>query len=353
VQLAIVAVMLLDSAVARVGVYADDDDLTVWSPQVNADVAVAGGASLDAGWTADVISAATVDVRTAASPRGAYHETRHELHLGPRYRLRPGTDLRAGYTFSVEPDYTSHQVSAGLSHETLRRRLALALGYRLLRDTVGRVGEPSFARDLRGQAADLSADVALDRRTVVGAAYTVQRLDGFQASPYRLVPLRDETGSLRAALGEATPEERWRHAASLRARRALPWRIYATGLYRYYLDSWDVRSHTGEIDVARSLRGDRGTLGVRARGYTQGAADFQQPSYDTFPLVPRYRTADKKLGRNRSLLAGVRGDWAPAGPLSPSRFEASLDLYDQWFLDFPPLRRRVAALLSLGWSAEW
>ncbi|MEK6606466.1 MAG: DUF3570 domain-containing protein [Myxococcota bacterium] len=348
------AVLTLDSAVARLGVYADDDGLAVWSPQATASGDIAGGVGAEAGYAADVITAATVDVRTAASPRG-YQETRHEVHAGPHWELRPGTAVRATYSWSTERDYRSHVVSAGGAHDLLGRRLTLSVLARFLADEVGRAGEASFAKPLRGYGGDVGAAVVVDRRTVAGVTYAVQRLDGFQASPYRFVPIRDGAGEVRASLPEAVPDGRLRHAMSVDARRALSSRFFARGAYRVYADSWGVRSHTAEGELARSLGGDRATVALRARGYTQGPADFHEARYATWPMLPRWRDADKKLGRNRSVLGGVRADFGVGaiGPLREVRAEASLDVYDQWFLDFPALRRRRAALVGLGWSAQW
>lgn len=352
-QLAL-GLLLFDSAVARVHGYFDDDGLTVWSPQATARAHVAGDVSAEAGWTADVITAATVDVRTAASPRAGFQETRHELHAGPRWEFRPGASAQATYTYSTEPDYTAHVLSAGLSQELLHRRLTLGGVYRFLTDTVGRVGEPGFEESLRGHGGDLSASAVLDRRTVLGATYSLQRLDGFQASPYRFVPIHDEAGEVRASLPELTPDGRSRHAVSLHARRALGWRAYAVGLVRFYRDSWEVQSHTGEAEVSRAV-GSHASIGLRTRGYSQQGAGFYEARYSTFPMLPRYRTADKKLARNRSAMLGIRADWASGavGPFEETRLDASFDVYDQWFVDFSPLSRRRAAIVSLGVSAQW
>lgn len=355
-QLILIATWLAsDSAVTRLQVYADDDALEVVSPQVAARIDVTRLLGMEAGWTADVITAASVDVRTAASPRG-YTETRHEGHIGPRWRLWPGTDVHATYVFSTERDYRSHIVFAGGATELWQRRLTLSLVYRALMDRVGRAGEPTFAEPLDGHGGDVGAAVVVDPKTVAGMTYTIQTLNGFQASPYRFVPIVDPaTSEVRASVVEATPTERLRHAITLDMRRALPYQCFARGLYRYYRDTWGIASHTGEAALDRAFLGDKATLGLRVRGYSQGAADFHEARYDTYPLIPLYRSADKKLGRNRSVLAGLRSDWSfgRLGPIDDTRIEASFDIYDQWFLDSPAIRRRMAAIVALGGSAQW
>lgn len=349
----IIAALAADSVVARMSVYSDDDELTVISPLTTARLDVTDSMDVEAGYTADVITAATVDIRTAASPRG-YEETRHEGHLGVSWEPWAQTTVHGLYALSGERDYLSHSASLGLSRELFSRRFTVAGVYRVQADTVGRAQEPSFAKSLLGQGGEISASLVLDRRTVVGATYAIQHLDGFQSSPYRFVPIY-QGDKVQASLLENVPDARFRHAGALQARRAITRNLFALGLYRYYRDNWGVASHTAEGEVARSFAEDRGSVGLRVRGYWQGEADFYAQRYDTFPLLPTYVTRDKKLGRNATVLAGLRGSYA----ISLSRlfretqFDASFDLYDQRFFDFEPLAQRTAAILSAGWSATW
>ena len=83
-----------DRAAAGVFVHTDDDGLTVIHPIASTRVEVADDTHVGVGWEADVISAATIDVRTSASPRG-FEETRHGLSANVDHAIRPTLSVGA------------------------------------------------------------------------------------------------------------------------------------------------------------------------------------------------------------------------------------------------------------------
>ncbi len=92
---------------------------------------------------------------------------------------------------------------------------------------------------------------------------------------------------------EDAPAQRTRHAAVLRGRRALDERMSAGLDYRLYLDSWGLRSHTLQPDLAYRVS-DHGVASVRYRYYTQNEARFYRPRY--FDLATTtFATRDRKL----------------------------------------------------------
>ena len=118
--------------------YHDSDHVDVISPQVAAAAALDDeGGSVSATAVVDVVTAASVDVVTEATP--GFTEVREEGDL--RVAKRVGTWLPgARYRYSHEPDYVSH--GGGLSFE---ERLGgadttLTGSLDLTHDTVGRHG---------------------------------------------------------------------------------------------------------------------------------------------------------------------------------------------------------------------
>ena len=71
--------------------------------------------------------------------------------------------------------------------------------------------------------------------------------------------------------------------------------------YRYYWDTWDVKSHTVSVNVNRHMS-PAVDLGMGIRSYLQGAADFFQASYTT---PQSFMTVDSKLDQAVIELAGV------------------------------------------------
>jgi hypothetical protein len=301
----------------------------------------------------DIISGASVDVRTAASPRG-YEERRTGGQVDLSYR--PTTTLRVGasYVPSFEPDYRSHGVAARASAEWMDRRVMTTFMYRASFDEVGRVDSPSQWRPLNTHAASAELGIVVDKLTLFQAALEGQFLDGFQASPYRFVPVfwgQPGMGPPSVALAEAVPEQRLRGAVALSLRRALGSSWFASGGYRFYADTWAVNSHTGELEVQHAAFDDRLLVGVATRFYWQSAASFYRQQY-AFEggSVPQYRSADKHLSDAWSVLAGVRAEYALLRNL---RLAARFDWQRQRFLSFTPLPVRIGVVGSAGLTASF
>lgn len=341
-------------AATFVSVYSDDDGLTVISPQLAMRADAGDEVELSATYDVDIITAASVDVVSMASPRG-YEEQRHGVSVGATWRPRPGDTLQLRYLPSWEPDYRSHGFAAGAEREWLDRRLATRLDLSVAFDAVGRSGDdPSRWRALTTTAVRLGAGWVFDRYTVGDVAYELQWLDGFQASPYRYVAIEwpDGTG---AAVPEAAPDTRVRHAVAIRGRRALTRSWFLSASARGYLDSWGIYSLTGETELQRAFGGDWLIAGLYARGYWQTAADFYRAHYEAAPgTIPALRVSDKVLAESSSALLGahVDGRVGEASWLGAIRLTAGVDVYDQRFTDFPWLDRRRAAIVWLGASAE-
>lgn len=342
-------------ATAFVSAYADDDDLTVISPELSLRQEVSDWLDVEGSYEADIISAASVDVMTAASPHG-YEEMRHGLSAGVVYK--PEREIRFGlkYLPSWETDYDSHALALSTAYEWLERRLEERLDLRVSFDRVGRAGEPeSEWRDLRIVALSPSLSYVLDRWTVASLAYEIQAQDGFQSSSYRFVPVR-WSGTTTVSVPERHPEWRVRHALALGVRHALSRSWFVSGGYRFYRDSWGLGSHTANAGLEHAAKRERVIVGVDARGYYQGEASFYQERYAAPPgTFPVYRSRDKMLSESWSVLAGLRGEvgLGPVGFADDLRVATRADVYDQHFLTFEPLDRRRAFIFQLGASAEY
>lgn len=336
-------------------VYSSNDGLSVVSPQVSVRSTVPGNLELQGGYEADIITAASVDVLTAASPRG-YHEVRQGVTLGTTWRPAVGTSVAARYLPSWEPDYESHTLVAAASREWLDHRLTTELGLRFEVDSVGRRGAARETwRPLDSGGVDLGVGWVFGPRTLGQVVYEVQLLDGFQSSPYRFARLYWPGLSLPIGVPEEVPDFRVRHAVGASLRHAVTRRWYANVSYRLYRDTWGIWSHTEEAELQYATVGDRFIVGLSGRLYGQSAADFYQHRY-VAPEgeLPRYRTADKLLVRSWTALAGLRASYAfkALGPLAELRFTSKVELYEQRFFDFAPLASRTSFIVSFGITGE-
>lgn len=342
------------SVSAALQVYADDDHVTVVSPSASAHDDVSDRLALDVETAIDVVSAASIDVVTQASPY-AFSELRVEGGLTARWSPAPA-ELRASLAGSTEHDYDALRLGVGVRRDLREHTTTLDLGYQLSLDQVGRVGDPSFDRGRDVHAVELTATQVLDRRTVVDLVLAGSVDHGYLASPYRFVPIVDPGGARMYSLAEAVPERRLSAAVIARGRRALGGGWFARASYRFAADSWRIRSHTVELHATRASADDRLALSVSARGYLQGAASFWSRTWiDDGGGAPAWRSLDRTLGGMSTLAAGITADRALGGALADDAVHvfASITLVRFGWRDFAPQAERTAVIAALGASTPF
>lgn len=322
---------------ASLRTYADDDAVTVVSPAAAAHVLPADDVAIDANVTVDVVTAASVDVITHASP-ATVHETRVELGATAAWSYRPTAALRLGAIGSRENDYLSLRVTGGWRGELARRNTTLDLAYTAAFDRVTHAVDDEFSEARSGHQLTGTVTQLLDRRTYVDVVVDASAFTGYHANAYRTVPIIDSSTTELRRVPERVPELRAGGAALVRVRRALGDTWFARASYRLYADDWSVVSHTAELAVVTAPRWRDALVSVSARGYTQSAASFYRAAY--VDDEPEYVTRDRTLGGMRSAHVGVTGELA----LGPARVGATLGAARFWFLDFPAQARRTAAI---------
>lgn len=328
---------------AGLHVYADDDHVTVVSPSASVRHDLTPHVSLSADTTVDAVSAASVDVVTSASP-STVHEQRVELGLSSTYRDERTRWWTAGVRASHEHDYDSVRLRASGRWELAQRNTTLQLDYVFGYDDVTSMMDASFHRDRDSHEVMLSASQLLNRRAVVDIVVDVTRADGYHASPYRRILVDVPASPLPMRLEEVTPRLRASAAVALRVRYALTDRLTTSGLYRFYDDTWSMRSHTVTTEMLRSI-GDV-LVGATLRGYVQTDASFYAAHYMG---EPRYRTNDRTLGPMRSIYGAATFD----ASLASWHLVASAGVLQLWFLDFPAQSDRQALLVYSSATKTW
>jgi hypothetical protein len=297
--LAIVHIARADDAASAIYIRQDTDHTTVISPRVHVSKALGESDStttVDAAYAADIWTSASIDIRASASVRPV-SEQRDEIVLGIQHELNDFS-LHGGYRFSTEQDYLSHGLTLGARYALAGKASTLDATVHALADTVGRAGDPRFARSVNTLDASFSYTQLFDPKMFGQATYEFAVVDGYQASPYRFVGI----GSLSSGFGcrgatlclaESVPDLRSRHAFALSLRRALTDAISVGLSYRLYGDSWSLLSHTALADIGWSL--DHHTvLRLSYRFYRQNRARFYSARY-LESARGGYRTRDKEL----------------------------------------------------------
>mgnify|MGYP003444517306 CR=1 FL=1 len=274
----------------------DTDKTTVIAPRWHVGAPVADRTRVDFVYTADVWTSASIDIRTSASK--AVTEQRDEINTTVTQEWEDFS-LSATYRYSHEYDYLSHGATLSGSYAMAEKSSTLDFRVNATFDDVGRAGDRNFNRNVRNLGARIGLTQLIDANTFVQGAYELMSAHGFNSSPYRYVGIGSDNG-LCSGMGtvfcipEANPTERLRHALVGTLRRALG-EQWAFGLsYRFYLDNWNVNSHTALAELSYSPRNTL-LFALRYRFYLQAAAKHYKPTCSGSDTALRYYSNDKEL----------------------------------------------------------
>lgn len=285
--------------------------ITVQGPAMIVKKELLNRMSVKAGARVDLVSSASIDVVTQASP---YKERRTEYTVGADL-LHNDILTAINYTKSRESDYTSNTVSIGLAHDLFDKNTTLSFRVARSWDTVGKNGDPAFGEEDANRtlyAAGLTQ--SLTPRWLIQVNYEGTADSGFLNNPYRSVIL--ESG---APAPEHYPEAKTGHAWVLRTGYglvpastgdvAVGRRSAVQFDYRYYQDTFAVRSHTGKAAYHRYLQDDW-LIGVSYQYYRQSEASFYG---DRIPATQIFKARDKELSRFSDQWIGGSVKYRPKG----------------------------------------
>lgn len=340
-----------DRAAAGVFVHTDDDGLTVVHPIASARAEVAPDTHVGARWEADVISAATVDVRTSASPRG-FEETRHGLAFSVDRAFAPTLAGTASGAVSWSPDHQAFAGGLRAAVEDDARTHTLSASVAFAHEEVGRAGDLETIGTLDSFGGTLAWATLLSRVATFDLAIAAEHQRGYLESPYRFVPVRSSGGQDEVRVAESVPDVRNRGATRAQVRVALSDGWFGRAWYRFHLDDWGVLGHTAELSVAAEPH-PRWLVTVHGRFYGQRGASFYQAQYPTMPEIPSLRTLDRELAPGFYVAGGLRVEHE-LGDLLGFTFRADLrgEVLRHRYFDTPALPERHAITVGLGLAAE-
>lgn len=331
--------------VVKVNYYSDNDGNTVVTPIARVEGTVARIVTLHAHAAYDIMSCASVDVVTAASPKGYFQEVRQEYEGGASVRLKL-TTLSASATYSHENDYSSISVGLGAATELFQRNTTLTFGYGYTDSSVGRSGDPNFDESLASHTLTASVSQLLSRHLIAQLGWFFNYSAGFQQSPYRAVSLLD--GSYTT---ESAPSERFRNAVVARLRGALSSKWFLGGDYRLYFDTWGMTGHTVQAMLSNTPL-PWFDWRLRARFYAQSRVDFYEQTYDR---LRKYMTADRELGPFVGITGGLKlGFNVTSLPETVAlAFDLKTDLTYQRFSEFKLLPERIMVVTEAGMHLDF
>lgn len=270
----------------------DGGGVTADGPAVLIRKSVLDQVSLFASYYVDIVSNASIDVVTTASP---YHETRKEHSFGADYLYHDALVSLSG-SWSKEPDYSADAASLDVSQDVFGGMTTVSAGYTRGWDEVKKHGSPYFSAQANHWQYRLGATQVLTPRWLASLNLESTSDDGYLQSPYRVARV------FGAAVPEVDPSTRTGRAVQLRVVGDVSGsgpRSSVRVQYRYFWDTWGIGSHTAEVGYSRYV-GNRWLLDGYVRYYTQGRAVFYSNDFTTEMTY---------MSRNRQL-----SDFWDAGP---------------------------------------
>ena len=268
----------------------DGGGVTIDGPSLLVRKQVAQNVSLVGNYYVDMVTSASIDVVTTASP---YTEERKQWSLGMDY-LHRNTTLSMAYTSSVESDFDATTYSFTVSQDMFGDLTTLTLSYALGNDVVGRSDDETFARENTRQHYGIGLTQILTRNLITTLNIETITDEGYLNNPYRSVRYADPDSPVGYSFEpELYPNTRTSNAVGLRARYFLPYRAAVQTEYRYFTDTWDIESHTAAISYIHPM--DDWTFTVKYRWHDQTGAHFYQDLFSRSEAT-NFRGRDKEMG---------------------------------------------------------
>ncbi len=355
---------LTSTSRAELAMYQDTDAVTVVTPGLWGEVHdPLSGWSVKGNYLVDIVSAASVDIVSTASPR--WDEVRQAAALDARYR--PGTlGAGLGASVSVEPDYVSYGAGLNGVAELAKKMATLELGLTFEHDIAGLKDTPFSVYSLTFNRYGASASVEL----IAGRATTITPLlevfydDGRQEEPYRYLPLfapdvvpqvppgasPELVNQLRLPprVAENLPDTRTRLALSGRLAHRFE-HSTLLAFERLYADDWGLLASTTDLRYVFEV-GSRWSFWPRGRANVQSGVSFWRRAYvgsfDGLDL-PTFRSGDRELGPLWSATLGPGARWN-LGSADKGSFSALFELEGTYthFSDALYIQQRWAGFAS-------
>lgn len=352
----------------EVGAYADSDNVSVLTPAIGGSMKdAARGLQASGSYLVDIVSGASVDIVSTASPR--WTEVRHAAELSVERKTGDlGVSVSGGA--SREPDFLAWSLGATGRVELDDRHVTPSVGYSFSHDSAGRSDTPLsvYSLELARHTVQVGVELILNRSSRLNLLAEAVFELGRQEKPYRFLPVFSEENAaaldsgasietvnllrLPGRMAERVPETRQRFSLTgdwATRLRASTLRVNE----RLYADSWGLAATTTDVSWAIDL-GERWRVAPRARLHAQSGASFWRLGYvaatDAGQVgVPSLRSGDRELSPlvTGSLGLGSEYHTAPS-PEQGWTFGALLDASHTRFFEALFIDRRFAGLVVLS-----
>lgn len=281
--------------------------------------------SLSGSYYVDMVSNASIDVVTTASP---FKENRTAWEIGATHATRD-TLLSVSTSSSREPDYIADAVSVDVSQEVYGAMTTVTMGFTRAVDQVGQ-RDRGFFDTARHWQYRLGVTQILSPRWLASLNFEQVSDEGFLGSPYRAARV------FGATVPERNPRTRTSRAIKASTAYDLGERNAVRAEYRYFWDTWDVRAHTVQASYSR-YAGERWLADGHVRFYSQNAALFYSDNATSETL---YVSRNRQLSTFTNLSIGgkLTYSYGRVGEHFDVKFNGAYELMNLRYKDFTDLR---------------
>ncbi len=317
---------LKDKMSFGINTYNDNADVQVYSPTFALYKKLSSQWLLGVKMRIDAVTAASikngsnathVDAVTAASAKESVAD---DVRYAPTAMLTydDGDNLVTfGSYYSTENDYTGVAAFASYVRQLNQQNTALGVSASQSFDKWSPVFKRALPKDNRNETKiDFSANQLITPEFSMSAVYSYMYSEGFLSSPYHFI-LQDSLAKF-----ENYPDKRTGHAFALKGVYLLDKDDSVNFSYRYYMDDWDIKSHTSSVEFMRDFTHDF-TSGLRLRYYTQTGSNFVKP-VGTYGVSDQYFAVDYRMSAFDSYTIGVPFIYRMKGG---DKLTASIDYY--------------------------
>lgn len=312
--------------------------------------------SVSANYYVDMVSSASIDVITTASP---YRERRTQTSGSIDYLLGKST-YTLGYIDSSESDYQAKTAYFGVSQDLFGDLTTVSFGFKRGRNDVFRnikdprtgaqVRDPTFRDDVQTRTYSLGLTQVLTRELLGSFAFDVITDEGFLNSPYRTVRflvagLAGTPSAVVARDPERYPLTRTSNAGAVGLKYFLPYRAAVDGNYRFYTDTWGVTAHTARLGYTQPAW-KHWIFDADYRYYRQTAADFYRDLFARRNEL-NFQARDKELAAFQSHTIGLGATFEFTVPRVPRIAKASVNFrFDRMMIRYDDFRDERASLIA-------
>ncbi len=289
----------------RINSYFDNFRVNVIYPQVSISKKLSDGTSISGRYLSDIISSASmkanfqVDGITSATTRkqgGADNtpdEWRNEFGAGITQKIFQGI-VSLNTSYSREHDYSSKTIVGSLSYPFAKKNTVLQLSLIKNFDLVfPQIRTWTKERNTSTFNAGLTQVLSKSIITQFDGSYTT--ISGYQLDGYQVVRIIVNSSTYKT-LEPIHPDFRIRRAVGMRTNFGLTKDLTLQLGYRYYWDSWDVKSHTFSAKLSKNFS-PVVSGSFEFRHYLQSKAFFFKPVYTQ---VEQYMTVEGQLNSGYS-----------------------------------------------------